>query len=169
MKRSYLSIILLLCLTLCFVGCGGGEKEESNEVVDGYFTYVLLSDGTYAVKATDKTDFPSTVTIPESFDGIAVTQIADNGFGGCVGLREITVPKTVKRIPNAAFYRCPDLEEIHLPSGLTGIGNGAFGVCEQALTIYFDGTKKEWESISKAGNWESETEYDVICTDGTIS
>ena len=169
--KKIIACLLLMGTLVCLFGCGGSKKEEETttpSVVDGYFTYELLEDGTYAVKATDTSDFPDEVTIPSSFDGIAVTAIADSGFSQRANLRKITVPESISRLPYAAFYMCPDLEVVDLPKTITGIGQGALGMCEKKITIYFDGTTEQWEKISKAGNWDSETKYYVSCSDGTV-
>ena len=164
MKKLIVCLLAISAL-LCLASCDTSKKEPPS-VVDGYFTFIQLEDGTYCVTATDVNDFPEEVTIPASYDGIPVTAIADNAFSACPTLRKITVPDTISRLPSGAFYRCPNLEAIVLPKTITGIGKGAIGLCEQEITIYFDGTVEEWQNILKAGNWDVETKCYVSCTDG---
>ena len=72
--------------------------------------------------------------------------IADSAFSGCTGLTSITIPDSVTSIDYHAFYNC---------SGLTSIN--------------FNGTKAQWNAISKGQNWNKNTgSYTVYCTDGTI-
>ena len=168
--RKLLVILLALCTLLVSVSFSGcGKEDTSNEIVDGYLTYVLQEDGTYSVRATDPNDVPETVVIPETFNGVSVTALEDGAFGGSTVLRKITLPPTITRIPAGAFYRCQTLVRVEIQGTLTGIGNGAMGLCHQHITIYYSGTRAEWGDILKAGNWATETEYSVICSDSSIS
>lgn len=170
--KKLIACLVIISTFICLFGCNSSDKNDKKEeatresVVDGYFTYIKQDDGTYSVTATDKNNFPEEVKIPTTYNGVAVTAIEDSAFSGCVGLRKITVPDSIVRLPYGAFYMCPDLEDVNLPSTISGIGQGAFGVCEKEIHIYFDGTTKQWGNISKAGNWASETKYYVHCSDG---
>jgi hypothetical protein len=68
-------------------------------------------------------------------------------FSGCVSLKKITLPSTVKYIGNNAFSGCTSLEEINLPEGLLVIGDEAFSGCaklskiEMPASIYIIGEK----------------------------
>lgn len=164
--KKLLACLLIIGTLICICSC---EPEDNRpRVVDGYFTYVLQEDGTYSITATDVNDFPEEVTIPETYQGVEVTAIEDEAFARCPSLRKITVPASIVRIPYGAFYMCPELEEVELLGTLKHIGNGAFGLCEQELNIHFPGTQKQWEGISKAGNWAVETDYYVYCKDGIL-
>lgn len=168
MKINFVAWLLLAATLLCLSGCGS-SKDERPETVDGYYTYILQEDGTYTIKATDPNNFPEEITIPQSYNGITVSGIAENGFSRCKNLKKVTIPQSFTRIETGAFYMCPDLVEVNLPKNLKGIGKGAFGLCKQEITFRYDNTKEEWERIPKASNWASDVECYIICTDGTIS
>ena len=64
------------------------------------------------------------------FDGESgLEEISRGAFGYCYGLREITLPQSVKSIGYMAFYNCTALSEITFPAGLEEIGGAAFQDC----------------------------------------
>lgn len=71
--------------------------------------------------------------VPETINGIAVTGITENAFYGLIGL---TLPDTVKEIPENAFFKDSFLEYIRA-DGVENIGNGAFEQAENLLHIEF--------------------------------
>ena len=62
----------------------------------------------------------------------SVTSIPDNFFWGCTGLKEITLPASLKTIGFYAFDNT-SLESIHIPASVTEIGLSAFGNCNITL------------------------------------
>ena len=170
MRKATITLLILCCLSL-MVSCGGtSKKNEPEEIVDGYLTYILREDGTYAVKATDVTQLPESVTIPSTFNGIPVTALTTYAFANSNCLKKITIPDSITTLPMGALYQCTVLTEVNLPSTLTGIGKGAVGLCWEHVTIYYDGTQSQWRrKLSKASNWAVETDHTIICTDGIVS
>ncbi len=77
----------------------------------------------------------------------SVTSIGNHAFDGCTGLTSVTIPNSVTSIGNYAFYGC---------SGLTSIN--------------FEGTKEQWNAITKGDNWNNgvATDCTITCSDGTI-
>ncbi len=62
-------------------------------------------------------------------------EVPSNLFSGCIGLKDVVLPKTISIIGNNAFSGCKALEEIDLPSGIYSIGDYAFSECEKIETI----------------------------------
>jgi hypothetical protein len=90
------------------------------------------------------------VEIPASVNGIPIKQINQNAFSSYDGVHSIVVPNGVK-IQKNAFTSGPK-----------------FGSGEE-ITIYFEGTKAQWDAITKKSNWDSYTgEYTVYCSDTSI-
>ena len=84
------------------------------------------------------------ITIPETYNGIPVTQIDSNGFrdnnsangyARTNGITSITLPSGVTRIGNNAFFYCTGLTNITIPSGVTSIGSYAFRGCTGLTSI----------------------------------
>ncbi|MDP4178926.1 MAG: leucine-rich repeat protein, partial [Bacillota bacterium] len=70
----------------------------------------------------------------------SVTSIADNAFGGCSRLTNITIPNSVTSIADNAFRNCSSLTSIIIPSSVTSIGDYAFLNCSSNLIIYYHNT-----------------------------
>ena len=52
---------------------------------------------------------------------------------------------------------------------VTNIGDSAFKSCGNLTSITFNGTKEQWDSITKGTDWDKDTgDYTVHCTDGDI-
>ena len=106
----------------------------------------------------------SSVTIPSS-----VKEIGAGAFEK-TALSSVELPTGVTKIESMAFWGCKQLKTVHLPKTLKFIGGSAFAYCSNIETIYFDGTKKEWENVKKDKGWDdSSNNYKVICTDGEVT
>ena len=107
----------------------------------------------------------TSVTIPDS-----VTSIGYYAFCWCRGLTSVTIPNSVTSIGVGAFHGCSGLTSVTIPNSVTSIGFDAFEYCSGLKEIHFNGTKSQWEAISKSLDWNNSTgDYTVYCTDGSIS
>ena len=70
----------------------------------------------------------------------------------------------------SAFWGCSDLISITIPNSVTSIGYGAFYGCSGLTSINFEGTKAQWNAITKGDNWNDgvATDCTITCSDGTI-
>ena len=101
------------------------------------------------------------ITIPNS-----VTIIGVNAFYGCDYLTSVTIGNSVTTIGGKAFSACP-LTSITIPNSVTSIGDEAFAGCSSLTSITFDGTKEQWNAISKGSNWSSNVPAtNIQCSDG---
>lgn len=84
---------------------------------------------------------------------------------------EITIEELqgIESVGDYAFYNFYSIKTITLPSTITSIGNYAFYGCNRLTTIIFDGTKEQWNAISKGTYWNYfvPATY-VTCSDGTV-
>ena len=108
----------------------------------------------------------TSITIPDS-----VTSIGGAAFYNCSGLTSITIPNSVTSIGDGAFYGCTDLITVTIPDSVTSIGGYAFVGCTSLTSITFNGTKAQWNAISKGSDWKVgvPSTCKVVCTDGDIS
>ncbi|MBQ6921738.1 MAG: leucine-rich repeat protein [Clostridia bacterium] len=69
------------------------------------------------------------------------------------------------------FAHCSNLTSITIGNGVTSIGDGAFYNCSSLTSITFNGTKAQWQAISKADIWKYNvpSECVVHCTDGDVN
>lgn len=141
--RLRLAAVLLSLLTAAAVtACGSvttgpadtdGDKTSAVEIVCR-----LSRDGaSYAVTGTtaEDNDTVTELSVPASYEGLPVTEIADEAFSGYANLRSVSLPDSVTRIGERTFYNCPRLAEIELPADLTEIGAYAFFGCESIVTL----------------------------------
>ncbi len=61
---------------------------------------------------------------------------------------EYVVPMGTMKIGDNAFYGCESLQSIVIPSSVKTIGQGAFKDCDALDTIYYGGTKAQWNALS---------------------
>ena len=68
-----------------------------------------------------------------------------------------------------AFCGNENITSIKIPSSVYKIRSAAFAECKNLTDITFDGTKDEWNAVSKDEKWDYGTgNYTVHCTDGDI-
>ena len=85
----------------------------------------------------------TSISIPEgliSIDGAA--------FAGCSGLTSVSLPDGLTSIGQSTFYECKGLPSLSLPESLVSIGDRAFDGCSALTSVYYKGTKAEWDEIS---------------------
>lgn len=87
------------------------------------------------------------VEIPEVLDNIPVCAVGNYAFSNSLGkdekvnavckerLKEVVLPKTLKKIGNYAFYGCRNLKKLLLHQGVEEIGGGAFTGCRSLNNI----------------------------------
>lgn len=99
-----------------------------------------------------------------------VKNIGNNAFTGCdsikfeipisyfaseasffyanTGIRLLSIPFGVKSFSNSLFKDFKTLKEIVIPKSITSFGEDCFSGCEELDTVIYDGTTKEWASIT---------------------
>ena len=100
-----------------------------------YFTFTLLDDGTYAIKAKDINNMPAEIVLPSTYDNKLVTSIGYSAFYRCYNLTSIAIPDSVTSIGRWAFYGCSSLKSINIPDSVTSIGEYAFHGCSSLTSV----------------------------------
>ncbi len=81
-----------------------------------------------------------------------------------------TIPSNVYTIEIKAFAYNSHLREITIPQSVSMIYDGIFESSENLTKINYEGTVKEWQSITKDANWnDNSADYTIYCTDGQIA
>lgn len=74
-------------------------------------------------------------------------EISTQAFRSCSSLKKVTLPSSITTLGISAFSGCTSLQEITIPSSVTQILRGAFLSCYNLQTVYFNGSKAEWDEI----------------------
>lgn len=97
---------------------------------------VLYTEG-LVVKGNVVTAYNGTqsqVFIPQTNNGVYVTEIAPSVFADNHTVSSVYIPATVQTIGNYAFYNCEYLETVNLQSTVTSLGEFAFAGCKRLIS-----------------------------------
>lgn len=160
-----------------FYGCSGltsvtipnGLTSIGMNAFDGCInlTNIIIPDSVTSIGdyAFNYCQSIASITIPKG-----VTSIGMSAFAGCSSLISISIPDSVTSIGYSAFYNCSSLTSIVISNSITRIGQEAFSSCSLLTSINFNGTKAQWNAITKGTDWNYNTgNYTIYCTDGNIS
>ena len=135
-KRNLLAMMLTLLVVLtcgAFVLNGGPDPKvqaSENAVTSAAedLSFNLFNNGTeYRVQARNRQ--LTRAVIPSEYNGLPVTEIADNAFLNCLNLKEVWIPESVLCIGDNAFINCRNLEMVNGMPYVEEIGRNAFGMC----------------------------------------
>ncbi|MCD7728622.1 MAG: leucine-rich repeat protein [Clostridia bacterium] len=147
MKRKllilFLSIATVVCMAFGLSACDllpsgleglststSAENEETTESLD----YSLNSDNTYTVTGIG-TVTSSKVEIPDTYNGLPVTAVADNAFANNTVIVIIIIGKNVTSVGNNAFYGCTAVNSINFGTNVASIGESAFSGCSSLESV----------------------------------
>lgn len=163
---------ILSCMILFGVSCvavGGQLPLPGGGILD-----YAIQDGT-GVSVTGAVDVCGCVAVPETVEGLPVTDIGPAAFKGCEGLSEIVLPVSVTNIGESAFRRCRNLRRISLPNGLESLRLGTFSECPSLNEINLPPNLKELgrgmrmvqrtEEVIVGGSSASRTVYTFALSD----
>lgn len=180
------------CTNLMRVTLGNGAKNIGKRAFwkCTSLTSVTIGNGT---KSIDDSVFGdcynlTDITIPDSVESISGTALSDttwydnqpNGlvYAGQVFYKykgrmpsntSVTLREGTLGISDDACYDCAGLTSITIPDSVTNIRSRAFSYCTRLTSITFNGTKAQWNTITKGSSWNSNTgNYTIHCTDGDI-
>ena len=131
MKKTKKIISLLLSVLMIITALpltAVNSFAADNEITSGYYTYVVLDDGT--AKITQYTGKEAELTIPSEIDGYKVTKLSrryeDSILLFSKYVEKIVIPDSVTSIGDYAFSRCTSLKELTIPDSVTYIAGCAF-------------------------------------------
>ena len=132
MKKQLIALLLVavLCVGLLPASAFASTIVDRGACGD-HASFVLDADGTLTVSGTG--------TMEGSFNKLPVKNVViENGITG---------------IGDWAFQSCKALTSITIPDSVTRIRTNAFDYCPNLQTVYYQGTKSQWENIViEAGN-----------------
>ena len=80
--------------------------------------------------------------------GKGLKEISTYAFYDCDNLRNLIIGENVETISTEAFAISSNLKNVFIPSDVTKIQDSAFDNCYNITDVYYEGTEKDWESIT---------------------
>jgi len=141
--------------------------EAMGLITEPEYVYKLSDDGK-GVVITAYNGLDSTVNIPAEIEGFPVVQVVGEKWGihnkritavvfpdtvtdmkvqGLPNLKEVTLPKTLRKIRDGMFKDCKTLESFAIPDGVTSIGSEAFRGCANLASVTIP------DSVKEIGRW----------------
>ena len=93
-------------------------------------------DGTYTVTGIG-TCKDTVIYIPGAYEGGAVTAIGEKAFAGCAKVEKIILPSSVTEIGDRAFYDS-GIKEFTVPASVKKIGTQIFFQADKLDTVYYN-------------------------------
>ena len=131
MKKIFSLILSLAMLLTITSGLNLTAYADSSQY--GNIYYEEKEDGT--IEITGCTSSATSINIPSTIVGKAVTSIRNCAFYGCKSLTSVTIPNSVTSIGDSAFYSCTSLTNVTIPNSVTSIGDWAFFNCTSLTSI----------------------------------
>jgi len=117
MKR--LKLLAFVISLLCNVNLWAQFSDST--ISDDDFEYEVTSPTTVKVlRYTNLTK--SEITVPEKVEGYTVTEIGSDCFNGCLFLKKVNFPQTIKKICQNAFFKCSRLRSLNIPKSVESFG-----------------------------------------------
>lgn len=131
MKRIISVILIIAAVMTVFCACG---KKESDPVVSGDYTYVVLEDNTAKITKYSGTEAITTLDIPSAIDEYTVTVIGTEAFAGVDTITVVNFPETLIKIEERAFAGSSIKKAfMHRSTSMTEIGAYAFAECKKLV------------------------------------
>ena len=112
--------------------------DSEGEINDGKYLYTVRDDGvSVEIELYDASEFSSTLTMPESYEGMPIEVISSftaERIDGVREIRQIKFSRSLKVIGYHAFFEFSGLKSLTIPKGIAEIGEGAFGFCTSSST-----------------------------------
>ena len=145
---------------------GGGIITPPTATEDIITEFTCSVCGDYYIE----TAAPKKFTVSQNNrDRIGYTGDADENLVIPAVFQEDGIWFRVTGISGYAFRHCTNLASITIPAGVTSIGASAFALCRASLSITFDGTMEQWNTIKKDDDWKGGTSIPTVtCLDGIV-
>lgn len=136
--KSFILIVLISIILVSLIYFSmivfKSKNSASAETYDSNLTFTLNSDGTgYLVRAANRQI--TEAIIPNSYNDLPVTEVANNGFLSCASLEKVIIPESVVKVGSNAFFSCRNLKKLRGMSNVKEIGNSAFAMCTSLTNL----------------------------------
>ena len=129
----------------------GGNKVEGELIIPN------------SVTSISKYAFYGCVGLTSVIIADSVKSIGYWAFSYCKGLTSVTIGNSLTSISWGVFDGCSGLVSVTIGTGVTNIESYAFDDCSSLKTIYYKGTKEQWDAIIKDAYWDMRTgNYTIV-------
>ena len=103
--------------------------------------------------------------------GDGVTSMGEQVCFYLQSLEKVVIGNGITSIEEESFFGCASLKSVTIGKNVTYIATGAFMGCRALTDINYNGTKDEWQKITKVASWYTSTtgNFTVHCTDGDLT
>ncbi len=108
------------------------------------------------------------ITVPGNIG--TIKEWTFNGSHDPSALQTIIISNGIKTIEFASLADNPELTKVILPASIANLGPNIFNLCPKLSELYFEGTKAQWQSITKDPGWKGgQNNLTVVhCSDGDV-
>ncbi len=132
MKKFLAVILILAAVVTVFAACG---KKDSDPIVSGEYTYVVLEDNTAKITKYSSTEEVLNLDIPSVLDEYTVTVIGADSFAGVQNITVVNFPETATKIEERAFAGSSIKKAFLHRTNVTEIGESAFAECHKLVQV----------------------------------
>lgn len=133
-----------------------GDGTTSVAVVNRLTSHIYENLGTYVVTVTTNQEPIQQGYLPNTTVAFYVKSIEIAKNGTYIGayafqsapIKQIRIPYGITRLEGEAFRNCTPLKYVIIPRTVTTIEYGCFYGCTSLTSVYFEGTKAEWDAIT---------------------
>jgi len=126
----------------------GQFKNEKYTFTSGNTAFVKNENtDTESYRLVYWADAAGDVVIPEEYNGLPVTAIAEKLFENNALITSVVIPEGITTIFDEAFSGCTALETVTIPVSLNVIGNDIFKNCDALSVVNYNGTAQQWIDI----------------------
>lgn len=138
-----ITIMIGLTYRFCFKNRVYEPKEKNKE--DDYYNKPAAQNG--------KPQKQGSVPVFEKDIPPGTRSIGDHAYAGDPALTKANIPEGVTSLGSNAFANCRNLEVVTIPVTVTKIGANCFYNTRNLKTIRYTGSKEDWRSVKRGGNW----------------
>lgn len=149
---------------ICIVRCYGYEEvlvlpeEMMGKPVTALYAYALSSS-----RPAEEPGQVKQAVLHEEEKGFTEEQELSGAF-----LKEVYLPKSLKRIGDYAFYLCRNLHSLHIQRNLDAMGGGVFVWCRSLSFLTFTGVSRDHHGMDGVlSELTQELDAEITYQDGT--
>ena len=155
--------------TLKSIGTGSFSPSITASGVTGELTAINIPNNVTVIGSSAF----SNNAIQELLIPSSVTELGSYVFSNCAKLKSVRSESTT--IGAFAFTKCTALSNLTIAASCKTFGSNILTYCEKLTAITYEGSKAQWNSITKPDNWISSGDHNhngylqrIDCVDGSF-